>query len=72
MPFDPFDWIDAEARRRADAGLVRTLRPRPAASGFLDLASNDFLIRLPGVRHGSSPSLQRRPPKPVHIDRQPL
>ncbi|MFE6668816.1 8-amino-7-oxononanoate synthase [Streptomyces sp. NPDC057697] len=43
MPFDPFDWIDAEARRRADAGLVRTLRPRPAASGLLDLASNDYL-----------------------------
>ncbi|MFE3945424.1 8-amino-7-oxononanoate synthase [Streptomyces sp. NPDC059118] len=43
MPFDPFDWIDAEARRRADAGLVRALRPRPAASGLLDLASNDYL-----------------------------
>ncbi|MEU2669243.1 8-amino-7-oxononanoate synthase [Streptomyces sp. NPDC007164] len=43
MPFDPFDWIDAEARRRADAGLVRILRPRPAASGLLDLASNDYL-----------------------------
>ncbi|MFJ2588554.1 8-amino-7-oxononanoate synthase [Streptomyces sp. NPDC087538] len=43
MPFDPFDWIDTEARRRADAGLVRTLRPRPAASGLLDLASNDYL-----------------------------
>ncbi|MEU4503548.1 8-amino-7-oxononanoate synthase [Streptomyces sp. NPDC024089] len=43
MPFDPFDWIDAEACRRADAGLVRTLRPRPAVSGLLDLASNDYL-----------------------------
>ncbi|MEU5413014.1 8-amino-7-oxononanoate synthase [Streptomyces clavifer] len=43
MPFAPFDWIDDEARRRAAAGLVRTLRPRPAESGLLDLASNDYL-----------------------------
>lgn len=43
-PFDsPFDWTDAEARRRADAGLVRTLRPRPAVPDVLDLASNDYL-----------------------------
>ncbi|MER7110681.1 8-amino-7-oxononanoate synthase [Streptomyces sp. NPDC000229] len=39
----PFDWIDTEARRRADAGLVRTLRPRPAVPDLLDLASNDYL-----------------------------
>ncbi|QGV81811.1 8-amino-7-oxononanoate synthase [Streptomyces ficellus] len=39
----PFGWIDAEARRRADAGLVRTLRPRPAEPDVLDLASNDYL-----------------------------
>ncbi|WP_030545968.1 8-amino-7-oxononanoate synthase [Streptomyces exfoliatus] len=38
-----FDWTDAEARRRADAGLVRTLRPRAAESDLLDLASNDYL-----------------------------
>ncbi|MFD0024283.1 8-amino-7-oxononanoate synthase [Streptomyces sp. NPDC058382] len=43
MPFAPFDWIDDEARRRADAGLVRTLRPRPAETELLDLASNDYL-----------------------------
>ncbi|MFB6815694.1 8-amino-7-oxononanoate synthase [Streptomyces sp. NPDC056347] len=51
MPFDPFGWIDAEERRRADAGLVRVLRPRPAASGLLDLASNDYLglARHPGI-----------------------
>ncbi|MFF8914115.1 8-amino-7-oxononanoate synthase [Streptomyces sp. NPDC015032] len=42
-PFSPFDWIDDEARRRADAGLVRTLRPRPAEPALLDLASNDYL-----------------------------
>ncbi|MDT9687639.1 8-amino-7-oxononanoate synthase [Streptomyces sp. P9(2023)] len=39
----PFDWTDAEARRRAEAGLVRTLRPRAAESELLDLASNDYL-----------------------------
>ncbi|MGW8885327.1 8-amino-7-oxononanoate synthase [Streptomyces sp. NPDC055749] len=43
MSFAPFDWIDDEARRRAAAGLVRTLRPRPAETELLDLASNDYL-----------------------------
>ncbi|MEV8309597.1 8-amino-7-oxononanoate synthase [Streptomyces flavidovirens] len=42
-PFDPFDWIDEQAAVRARAGLVRTLRPRPAESDLLDLASNDYL-----------------------------
>ena len=43
MSFAPFDWIDEEARRRAAAGLVRTVRPRPAETELLDLASNDYL-----------------------------
>ncbi|MEU1621166.1 8-amino-7-oxononanoate synthase [Streptomyces sp. NPDC005722] len=43
MTRDPFDWIDAHAERRRAAGLVRTLRPRPARSPLLDLASNDYL-----------------------------
>lgn len=43
VPQDPFDWTDDAARRRADAGLVRSLRPRPADSALLDLASNDYL-----------------------------
>ncbi|MDX3073903.1 8-amino-7-oxononanoate synthase [Streptomyces sp. NPDC088354] len=43
MARDPFDWIDAHAERRGAAGLVRTLRPRPARSPLLDLASNDYL-----------------------------
>ncbi|MFE9722634.1 8-amino-7-oxononanoate synthase [Streptomyces sp. NPDC005794] len=43
MSYAPFDWIDDEARRRTDAGLVRTLRSRPAATELLDLASNDYL-----------------------------
>jgi len=40
---DPFDWLDEQAGLRRDAGLVRTLRPRPADSPLLDLASNDYL-----------------------------
>ncbi|MCC5037186.1 8-amino-7-oxononanoate synthase [Streptomyces sp. WAC 00631] len=48
---DPFGWIDEEAAARRRAGLVRTLRPRPAASPLLDLASNDYLglARHPAV-----------------------
>ncbi|MFD5627304.1 8-amino-7-oxononanoate synthase [Streptomyces sp. NPDC127072] len=38
-----FGWIDEQARARRGAGLVRTLRPRPAESPLLDLASNDYL-----------------------------
>ncbi|NXY96587.1 8-amino-7-oxononanoate synthase [Streptomyces sp. BR123] len=40
---DVFAWIDAAERVREQAGLVRTLRPRPADSPLLDLASNDYL-----------------------------
>ncbi|MDI9884918.1 8-amino-7-oxononanoate synthase [Streptomyces sp. HNM0645] len=43
VPQDPFDWTDDAARRRAEAGLVRALRPRPAESALLDLAGNDYL-----------------------------
>ncbi|GGX78202.1 8-amino-7-oxononanoate synthase [Streptomyces minutiscleroticus] len=43
MPASPFSWLDEEARRRHRDGLVRTLRPRPAASDLLDLAGNDYL-----------------------------
>ncbi|GHI09406.1 8-amino-7-oxononanoate synthase [Streptomyces cellostaticus] len=38
-----FGWIDEQAEARSRAGLVRTLRPRPADSPLLDLASNDYL-----------------------------
>ena len=38
-----FDWLDAEADKRAHAGLTRRLRPRPATSDELDLAGNDYL-----------------------------
>lgn len=39
-----FDWLDDEAAKRAEAGLVRRLKPRmPGASDMLDLAGNDYL-----------------------------
>ncbi|WP_369198302.1 8-amino-7-oxononanoate synthase [Streptomyces djakartensis] len=38
-----FGWLDEQAQRRRSAGLVRTLRPRPADSPLLNLASNDYL-----------------------------
>jgi 8-amino-7-oxononanoate synthase len=38
-----FDWLDAEAEKRAAAGLVRRLRPRAARDDELDLAGNDYL-----------------------------
>ncbi|MFF9118763.1 8-amino-7-oxononanoate synthase [Streptomyces massasporeus] len=43
MPHDPFEWIDAESRRRERAGLARSLRPRAADSESLNLAGNDYL-----------------------------
>ncbi|WP_432117551.1 8-amino-7-oxononanoate synthase [Streptomyces sp. bgisy032] len=50
-----FGWIDEQAELRRRAGLVRTLRPRPAASPLLDLASNDYLglTRHPEVVEGA-------------------
>ncbi|MDT8915411.1 8-amino-7-oxononanoate synthase [Amycolatopsis sp. PS_44_ISF1] len=42
-PENVFDWLDAEAEKRAGAGLVRRLRPRPAQPDELDLAGNDYL-----------------------------
>ncbi|MFF6915020.1 aminotransferase class I/II-fold pyridoxal phosphate-dependent enzyme [Streptomyces sp. NPDC012466] len=51
-----FGWIDEQALRRRRAGLVRTLRPRPAASPLLDLASNDYLglARHPEITEGAA------------------
>jgi 8-amino-7-oxononanoate synthase len=37
------DWLATAAAARERAGLVRPLRPRAAADGVLDLASNDYL-----------------------------
>ena len=47
----PLAWLDDVARGRRQAGLRRSLRPRAAAGGEVDLASNDYLglSRHPGV-----------------------
>ncbi|MFZ4159459.1 8-amino-7-oxononanoate synthase [Streptomyces griseoincarnatus] len=51
-----FGWIDEQAELRRGAGLVRTLRPRPADTPLLDLASNDYLglARHPEVVEGAA------------------
>ncbi|ANP53508.1 8-amino-7-oxononanoate synthase [Streptomyces griseochromogenes] len=51
-----FGWIDEQAEARSRAGLVRTLRPRPADSPLLDLASNDYLglARHPEIAEGAA------------------
>ncbi|MFF8908927.1 8-amino-7-oxononanoate synthase [Streptomyces olivaceoviridis] len=51
-----FGWIDEQAGARRRAGLVRTLRPRPADTPLLDLASNDYLglTRHPEVVEGAA------------------
>jgi 8-amino-7-oxononanoate synthase len=51
-----FGWIDEQAEARSRAGLVRTLRPRPADSPLLDLASNDYLglAHHPEVAEGAA------------------
>ncbi|MFJ9407416.1 8-amino-7-oxononanoate synthase [Streptomyces sp. NPDC101393] len=56
-----FDWIDAAGAERRRAGLVRTLRPRPAESPLLDLASNDYLglARHPEVTRGAAQAAHR-------------
>ncbi len=39
----PLAWLNEVERQRRDAGLRRSLRPRPAVATELDLASNDYL-----------------------------
>lgn len=56
-----FDWIDTARAERQRAGLVRSLRPRPADSPLLDLASNDYLglARHPEVSRGAAEAAHR-------------
>jgi 8-amino-7-oxononanoate synthase len=39
----PLAWLEAVEKQRREAGLRRSLRPRPAVTTELDLASNDYL-----------------------------
>jgi 8-amino-7-oxononanoate synthase len=39
----PLAWLDTVERRRRQAGPRRSLTPRPAIAGDVDLASNDYL-----------------------------
>jgi 8-amino-7-oxononanoate synthase len=39
----PLAWLEAVEQQRRQAGLRRSLRPRPAVTTELDLASNDYL-----------------------------
>ncbi|MDQ1040312.1 8-amino-7-oxononanoate synthase [Streptomyces sp. V3I8] len=61
MPGSPFEWIDEQARARRRAGLVRTLRPRPADCALLDLAGNDYLglARHPEVTGAAAEAARR-------------
>jgi len=58
---DPFDWLDAAAAARREAGLVRTLRHRAPDQDLLDLASNDYLglVRHPRVTRAAADAALR-------------
>ncbi|MBV9023555.1 MAG: 8-amino-7-oxononanoate synthase [Streptomycetaceae bacterium] len=61
MTRDPFEWINDRAAARRRAGMVRTLRPRPADADVLDLASNDYLglARHPEVTRAAAEAALR-------------
>ncbi|MFJ5807480.1 8-amino-7-oxononanoate synthase [Streptomyces sp. NPDC093093] len=60
-PEDVFAWIDGEEQAREQAGLVRTLRPRPSDSPLMDLAGNDYLglSRHPETIRGAQEAAER-------------
>ncbi|MEU7216257.1 8-amino-7-oxononanoate synthase [Nocardia iowensis] len=61
MTTDPLSWLDERASARVAAGLRRELRPRPARSPSIDLASNDYLglVRHPEVIEGAIEAVRR-------------
>src|ERR1700751_113775 len=56
----PLAWLEAVEKQRREAGLRRSLRPRPAVATELDLASNDYLglSQHPGVIEGGVQALR--------------
>jgi 8-amino-7-oxononanoate synthase len=56
----PLAWLEAVESQRRQAGLRRSLRPRPAVATELDLASNDYLglSQHPGVIEGGVQALR--------------
>lgn len=55
------DWLAEQAAAREAAGLVRTLRPRAADDGLVDLAGNDYLglARDPAVVEAAAEAARR-------------
>ncbi|OBI89794.1 8-amino-7-oxononanoate synthase [Mycobacterium asiaticum] len=56
----PLAWLDTVETQRREAGLRRSLRPRPAVATELDLASNDYLglSQHPAVIEGGVQALR--------------
>src|ERR1700743_1493264 len=56
----PLAWLEVVERQRREAGLRRSLRPRPAVATELDLASNDYLglSQHPDVIDGGGEALR--------------
>jgi 8-amino-7-oxononanoate synthase len=60
IELSPLAWLEVVERQRREAGLRRSLRPRPAVATELDLASNDYLglSQHPGVIEGGVQALR--------------
>ncbi|GAA2620800.1 8-amino-7-oxononanoate synthase [Streptomyces axinellae] len=61
MPQDPFAWTVTALETRRAAGLLRTVLPRAATCGLLDLAGNDYLglTRHPEVTSAAAEAAMR-------------
>jgi 8-amino-7-oxononanoate synthase len=60
-PLSWADWLAEQAATREATGLVRTLRPRAADDGLVDLAGNDYLglARDPAVTEAAADAARR-------------